>query len=74
LDYLSAHAAEVVSDVLTARDLPRLELLIREELLTREQLEDAIAAASEREFPEGVSLLMDHRLSRFGRRANRFAL
>ncbi|WP_394272095.1 leucine-rich repeat domain-containing protein [Butyricicoccus sp.] len=74
LEYLSAHAPEVVSAVLAARDLPRLELLIKNELLAREQLEDAIAAASESDFPEGVSLLMDYRLSRFGRPTHRFAL
>lgn len=74
LNYLSRHAPEVVSAVLAARDLGRLELLIKNELLTREQLEGAIAAASQNDFPEGVSLLMDHRLSRFGRSNRRFAL
>lgn len=71
LDYLSEHASEVVSAVLAERNLPRLELLIANQLLSQEQLETAIAAASERDFPEGVSLLMDHRLSRFGRPTRR---
>ncbi|HIV67283.1 MAG TPA: leucine-rich repeat domain-containing protein [Candidatus Butyricicoccus stercorigallinarum] len=74
LDYLSAHAAEVVSAVLASRDVPRLELLLRHELLSREQLEDAIAAASAHDFPQGVSLLMDHRIARFGSARRSFVL
>ena len=74
LDYLRDHAAETVTAVLEQRDVPRLELLLEQELLSRDVLEDAIAQASGMEFPEGVSLLMDHRLSRFGRPRKRFSL
>ena len=74
LDYLRDHAAEAVTAVLEQRDVPRLELLLGQEILSRDVLEDAIAQASGMDFPEGVSLLMDHRLSRFGRPRKRFSL
>lgn len=74
LDYLCDHASEVVSAVIKQRSIPRLELLIQQEILSRDVLEAAIAQASDIDFPEGVSLLMDHRLSRFGHLRKRFSL
>ncbi len=74
LTYLQDHALETVSAVLTARDIPRLELLLRYEILSCEALDAAIAQGSKIDFPEGVSLLMNHRLSRFGHARRRFTL
>lgn len=74
LDYLRENASDAAASVLEQRNIPRLELLLQYEILSREVLEDAIAQASGMDFPEGVSLLMDHRLSRFGRPRKRFTL
>ncbi|MDO5785727.1 MAG: leucine-rich repeat domain-containing protein [Eubacteriales bacterium] len=74
LAYLHDHASEAVSAVLNSRNIPRLELLLRHEILPQEALEAAIAQGAELDFPEGVSLLMNHRLSRFGQSRRRFVL
>lgn len=74
LDYLRDHASEVVFAALEQRDIARLELFIEQEILSCDGLETAIAQASGMDFPEGVSLLMDHRLSRFGRPRKHFSL
>lgn len=74
LTYLHDHTSEAISTVLTARNIPRLELLLQHEILPREALESAIAQGTELDFPEGVSLLMNHRLSRFGHSRRRFTL
>lgn len=74
LDYLKQYAGDVAAATLKQRDIPRLELLIEYKILSREVLEHAIVQASGIDFPEGVSLLMDHRLSRFGRPRKRFEL
>lgn len=74
IDYLCDHAAETICAVLEQRDIPRLELLLKQNVLSRDILEQAIAQASNMAFPEGVSLLMDHRLSHFGRPSKRFVL
>ncbi|MGN1030596.1 MAG: leucine-rich repeat domain-containing protein [Butyricicoccaceae bacterium] len=74
LDYLAAHSAEAAEAVLRDRDIPRLELLLTHELMDQDALSGAISQAAELDFPEAVSLLMDHRLARFGRRRRRFAL
>ncbi|MDO5549485.1 MAG: leucine-rich repeat domain-containing protein [Eubacteriales bacterium] len=74
LAYLREHADAVIAAVLNTRDLPRLQLLLDEKQLNRETLETAIASAAEKDFPEAVSLLMDYRLSHFGRPHRRFSL
>lgn len=74
LSYLCNHASEAVSAVLSARDIARLELLLQHDILTQDVLETAIAQGAEQDFPEGVSLLMNHRLSRFGQSRRRFVL
>ena len=74
LSYLREHADEVSCAVLAARDVPRLQLLLDEGLLERDTLEAATAQAAEQDFPEGVSLLMDYRMSTFGRPSRRFIL
>lgn len=74
IEYLCDHAAETVYAVLEQRDIPRLELLLEQNMLSRDVLEQAIAQASSMAFAEGVSLLMDYRLSHFGRPSKRFAL
>ena len=72
--YLREHAAETVSAVLASRDIPRLELLLREDILAQSELDAAISEGAALDFPEGVSLLMDHRLSHFGSARRRFVL
>jgi hypothetical protein len=74
LSYLSENESAVLSSVLNTRSLPRLQLLLDHKLIGKEALEAAIADASERDFPEGVSLLMDYRLSQFGSPRRRFVL
>lgn len=74
LTYLSEHAREAAETVLRQRNVPRLELLLADNLLEQDALETAIARAAELDFPEAVSLLMDHRLARFGARRRRFVL
>ena len=74
LTYLTEHAENVLKSVLIERNIPKLELLMEYEILSCDHLENAIASASELDFPEGVSLLMDHKLSRFGRPSKRYML
>ena len=64
------------------RDLPKVvkELgqtacaITDHRLLPRDTVESAVAAASEHDFAEGVSLLMDYRLTQFGQARRRFVL
>ena len=74
LAYLSDQIADVTDDVIQSRSIPHLQLLLDHELLPRETVETAVAAASEHDFAEGVSLLMDYRLTHFGRVQRRFVL
>ncbi len=74
LKYLAGHIQEVTEAVIRQRDMTRLELLVAHELMDPDTLSDAISLAAEQDFPEAVSLLMDHRLARFGSRRKRFAL
>ena len=74
LSYLSDHIEEIVDEVVRLRSIPRLQLLLDHRLLPRDTVESAVAAASEHDFAEGVSLLMDYRLTHFGRAQRRFVL
>lgn len=74
IEYLTQHAAEVADAVLSARDLSFLTLLLEQNILPLDVLQDAIAQASGMDFPEGVSLLMEHRMTRFGSQKRRFTL
>lgn len=74
IDYLIQNAAEVIRTVLDARDIPVLTFLLENNILSQEVLQDAIAHAAGMDFPEGVSLLMEHRMTRFGAQKRRFTL
>ena len=54
--------------------VPRLQLMLDEELLSESVVSYAIGKASELDEPEAVSLMMDYRLKHFGKKKNRFAL
>lgn len=74
LSYLSDHMQETVDEVIRSRSIPRLQLLLDHSLLPRGIAESAVADASEHDFAEGVSLLMDYRLTHFGQARRRFVL
>ncbi len=74
LAYLTEHSRKAAESVLRARDTSRLELMLSENLLNQDIVGEAISFASQSDFPEAVSLLMDYRLSHFGKRGKRFVL
>lgn len=74
LAYLSKNISQVVKTVLELRSVPRLELLTECRLFDRDTLSQAIRLASEQDFPEAVSILMDHQLTHFDRCRKRFVL
>lgn len=74
IHYIRKHVTDVLKTVLAERSIPKLELLLRYEIPNQEVMEDAIASASQMDFPEGVSLLMDDKLARFGRPSSRYRL
>lgn len=74
LSYLTEYITEVIESVLSAHDVPRLELMIKYHILTEEIVESAAAQAGKLDFAEGVSLLMDYRLTEFGRKRHSFIL
>lgn len=74
ISYLTKQADAVISRLLEQRNLPRLQLMLDEELLSESVVSYAIGKASELDEPEAVSLMMDYRLKHFGKKKNRFAL
>lgn len=74
MDYLIQNAADVICAILHARNIPALTFVLENDLLPQEVLQDAIAQAASMDFPEGVSLLMEHRITRFGTQKRRFTL
>lgn len=74
LSYLTQQADAAVYRILEQRNLPRLQVLLDEELLSESVVSYAIGKASEWDEPEAVSLMMDYRLKHFGKKKNRFAL
>lgn len=74
LRYLQENIKAVVSGALLQPEHTRLQLLLDEALLDADDVQAAIAQASEMDAPEKVSLLMDYRLRRFGSGRNRFVL
>ena len=74
LSYLTKQADAVISRLLEQRNLPRLQLMLDEELLSESVVSYAIGKASELDEPEAVSLMMDYRLKHFGNKKHRFAL
>lgn len=74
LSYLTQQADAAVYRILEQRNLPRLQVLLDEELLSESVVSYAIGKASEWDEPEAVSLMMDYRLKHFGKKKNRFTL
>lgn len=72
--YLAEHAQEAAEFLLKQRDCDQLEVLLAQNVLDEAVLQSTLALATQQDFPEAVSLLMEYRLARFGGCRKRFAL
>ncbi len=73
-NYLSGHKLAAARLALKGQDIELLKWILDIAEFSREDLEDAVKAADELKYPEGLSFLMDYRHERFKPKRKRFEL
>lgn len=74
LEYIAHNISRITETTVRQANIPWLELLLTYELMDQETLSGAITLAAQLDKPEVVSLLMEHRINRFGQQHRQFIL